>query len=176
METRRLQFQPHLVLDCQRILKLDTSNQMQALGLTDMDLLEGELSRLQRMVDEPQKNWKFWNLIDKESGRIAGNCLLHNIKKHHQRAELGYFTHEGFRGKGLMKEAVKCVLSHAFHDLHFHRMEAYTSTENHASIAILKSMGFQHEGLLKGHYFTGEKFLDSLAFGLLKEDWLEPRS
>ncbi len=59
---------------------------------------------------------------------------------------LGYYAFSGFERRGLMAEAVRLVIEHAFGSLGLHRLEANIQPDNGASIALARRCGFQREG------------------------------
>ena len=61
-------------------------------------------------------------------------------------AHVSYFGVAGQAEKGYMKEGLIQVVRHAFADLGLHRLEANIQPDNHASIALAQSAGFQYEG------------------------------
>lgn len=61
-------------------------------------------------------------------------------------AFVSYFGVAGQAEKGYMKEGLTQVVRHAFSDLDLHRLEANIQPDNHASIALAKSVGFEYEG------------------------------
>ena len=61
-------------------------------------------------------------------------------------AHVSYFGVAAQAEKGYMKEGLLQVIRHAFGELGLHRLEASIQPENHASIALAESTGFQYEG------------------------------
>lgn len=59
---------------------------------------------------------------------------------------LGYYVFSGFERQGLMREGLLFVVRRAFNILKLHRLEANIQPINEASIALVKSAGFQLEG------------------------------
>lgn len=84
---------------------------------------------------------------EKHGGSIIGVLNLSQIfRKGFQNAYLGYYAMAGQDGRGLMTEAVRHVVRHAFDDLELHRLEANVQPDNERSIALLKRAGFRKEG------------------------------
>jgi [ribosomal protein S5]-alanine N-acetyltransferase len=61
-------------------------------------------------------------------------------------AYLGYYGMTKFSRKGLMTEAVGSAVTYGFGELELHRLEANIQPSNHASIALVRRLGFQKEG------------------------------
>lgn len=73
---------------------------------------------------------------------IIGTICLWNFKKEDYRGEIGFLLHPAHWRKGIMKEAIICVIDYGFNVLKLHRIEALLSPENIASSAVLESTGF----------------------------------
>jgi [ribosomal protein S5]-alanine N-acetyltransferase len=94
--------------------------------------------------------------LQNDPSAIIGTICLWNIKKEHYRVEIGYLLHPNHWRKGIMKEAINCVVDYGFNILGLHSIEALLSPENIASSAVLESTGFIKEGHLKeSFYFNG---------------------
>ena len=61
-------------------------------------------------------------------------------------AYLGYYVFAGFERQGLMRSGLTQLVRHAFGPLKLHRIEANIQPGNDASIALVRSCGFQQEG------------------------------
>ncbi|MEO8353674.1 MAG: GNAT family protein [Chthoniobacteraceae bacterium] len=59
---------------------------------------------------------------------------------------LGYSVFAGCERQGFMREGLQAVARHAFRNLKLHRLEANIQPGNAASIALVRSCGFQKEG------------------------------
>lgn len=112
-----------------------------------------------------------WGIMLKENGRLIGTIGIHNWNKRAKKAEIGYELHPDYWGKGLAKEAVAAVLTHAFNELDLYRMGAVVYPANTVSSGMLKGMGFKEEGLLRAFLYQGGKSHDALMFSLLKPEW-----
>lgn len=112
-----------------------------------------------------------WGIVLKESGELIGTIGIHNWNKRAKKAEIGYELHPDYWGKGLAKEAVEALLSHAFTELGLFRIGAVVYPANKTSSGMLKSMGFKEEGLLRAFLYQGGESHDALMFSLLKTEW-----
>ncbi len=112
-----------------------------------------------------------WGIALKESSRLIGSCTLFRINRQNRNCEIGYILNRAYWGQGLMSEAIKCVLDHAFNELDFHRLEADTDPGNLASLALLEKLGFQREGYFRERWYVHAKWHDSVMLGLLREDY-----
>ena len=83
----------------------------------------------------------------RESHELVGVINITNVVLGMFRSGyLGYYVFSGFERKGLMREGLLLVVRRAFNTLGLHRLEANIQPTNGASIALVKSAGFQLEG------------------------------
>jgi ribosomal-protein-alanine N-acetyltransferase len=61
-------------------------------------------------------------------------------------AYLSYYATADMSGRGYMKEGLRLVIDHAFHQLALHRLEANIQPDNERSIRLVESLGFECEG------------------------------
>ncbi len=113
----------------------------------------------------------YWSLVLVSSGRMIGRISLFHIDGTQRRAELGFAMHGKFRRKGYMREALQALLETCFTDFKLQRMEADVDPENHASLTLLRGLGFREEGRPSGRWQKAGQRRDSLFLGLLKSEW-----
>jgi ribosomal-protein-alanine N-acetyltransferase len=84
----------------------------------------------------------------RETGAIAGNININSIIRGRlQSGSLGYAAFAPTVGQGYMSEGLGLVLRYAFEELQLHRLEAQIRPDNHASLKLIKRIGFHYEGL-----------------------------
>jgi [ribosomal protein S5]-alanine N-acetyltransferase len=108
-----------------------------------------------------------WGICLKDESKIAGNICIWNISKEHHRAELGYVLLPSFFKKGIMRQAIRRVITYAFNDLKLHSLEAQVNPLNISSIKVLEKNGFVREGYFKENFHVGGKFYDSAVYSLI---------
>lgn len=106
-----------------------------------------------------------------QSGSLVGTCTLFGISAQCRRAELGYMLSSAVWGRGLMHEALRGFLGHAFAELDLHRVEADTDPRNERSMRLLERLGFVREGYFRERWIVGDEVSDSAMYGLLRRDW-----
>ncbi len=99
---------------------------------------------------------------------IIGTICLWNFTKENYRAEIGYILHPGHWRKGIMTEAINCVVDFGFNNLKLHSIGALLSPGNIASTAVLERTGFVKEGHLKECFYFNGEFTDTLIYSRLK--------
>lgn len=145
---------------------------MSFFGFTDTAELEVERGKWQGGMTTYRTSFKGFILTEKTTGKAIGRTGFHNWYAMHNRAELGYLmSDEGSKGKGLMKEAVKAVMNYGFTQMGLQRIEAFVGPNNQPSQAIVRSLGFIHEGTLRQHFCYNGIAEDSDCFGMLKPEY-----
>ena len=88
-----------------------------------------------------------WAVIRRDTRELAGVVELRDIfYGDFKNAYLIYYAFASHLRQGLMRQAVEQVIAIAFKRLKLHRLEANVQPDNLASIALLKSCGFNKEG------------------------------
>ena len=85
----------------------------------------------------------------------------------HKRAEIGFICAKPYWGEGYAMEALQAVIDHAAQGLRLRRLSARTHFGNLRSARLLERLGFQPEGVLRGHVERGGERRDCEVFGLL---------
>ena len=107
-------------------------------------------------------------IFDAAGQRLLGALTLSNVRRGvAQTATLGYWIGVPYVRKGYMSAAVRLSLAFAFGHLALHRVEAACLPHNQASIALLGSCGFEHEGQARGYLKIAGEWRDHLLFGHL---------
>jgi ribosomal-protein-alanine N-acetyltransferase len=87
------------------------------------------------------------------------------------RAEVGFWLARDYRRRGITTAALSVFVSYAFEQLGVVRLTAHTLDFNIASARVLEKNRFRPEGLLRKHTRIRNELFDTVAYGLLKEDW-----
>jgi len=104
-------------------------------------------------------------------GEIIGVAGFHAIDWINRNTSLGYWLAEDAQGKGTMTAVVRALLDHAFYEWELHRVEIHCAPENRRSRAIPERFGFREEAQLRETELVGERYLDSVVYGLLESEW-----
>jgi [ribosomal protein S5]-alanine N-acetyltransferase len=112
-----------------------------------------------------------WAVTLRDDDRAIGKCVLMHHSLANRRAEIGYVLNRAYWGKGLMTEALRALISHAFGALELHRLEADTDPANAGSLRLLERLGFRREGLFRERWLVYGQWQDSVMLGLLRTDW-----
>ncbi len=110
---------------------------------------------------------------DTDTGAVCGVTTFSQIfLRGFRNAYLSYWAIEGFQRRGLMAEALRLTLRQGFDEIGLHRVEANIQPGNHASIALVRGLGFRHEGTSPRYLFIDGDWRDHERFAILAEDAL----
>jgi ribosomal-protein-alanine N-acetyltransferase len=86
-------------------------------------------------------------------------------------AYLGYYAFVPYAGRGLMKDGLAKVITHAFGEMKLHRLEANIQPANRPSKGLVKRLGFRREGLSPRYLKINGRWRDHERWAILSEDW-----
>ncbi|MEM8770693.1 MAG: GNAT family protein [Pseudomonadota bacterium] len=106
-----------------------------------------------------------------EDGPMIGGVTITNIRYGAARAgTLGYWIDQRMTRKGYGAKAVHETAAHAFSAMGLRRIEAACQTENQASAALLRKVGFQKEGRARDYLKINGVWRDHDIYSLLAAD------
>jgi len=112
-----------------------------------------------------------FGIYELRTNNLIGHIALYAVKRlPYSSAFVGYAMDEIYIGKGIVTEAVKMVVRFAFEQVGLHRVEAYVSTQNSASIRVLEKSGFQREGLLRKLLYINGQWVDHYMYACLEDE------
>ncbi|AFZ73375.1 GNAT family N-acetyltransferase [Natronobacterium gregoryi] len=86
-------------------------------------------------------------------------------------AEIAYWFAPEHHGQGYGSDATARLIQYAFEDRNLRRLEARVGSFNDASIGLLESLGFEHEGTLREAAWYRGEYHDMCWYGLLRDEW-----
>ena len=84
--------------------------------------------------------------------------------------ELGYWLRHDTCRKGFMTEAARATVDWALRTLQAHRIRVAAATDNHASLGVIRRLGFHFEGIAREAERCNGRWLDHAVFALLATD------
>lgn len=108
----------------------------------------------------------FWAMRTLGDRSFLGCCDLSEIDAWHHRAEVGFILGRDAWGQGYALEAMRTVIAFAA-GAGVRKLTARTHLGNRRSDTLLEKLGFQKEGLLRGHILKDGERRDCRLFGLL---------
>lgn len=103
--------------------------------------------------------------------RLIGEISLYNLNPKNRSAGVGYFTGVDYRRQGYTKEGLGLLITYLFQVVGLNKVMADTGAFNHASIALLRSLGFQQDGCLRQHQLLDGVLQDQRLFSVLAAEW-----
>jgi ribosomal-protein-alanine N-acetyltransferase len=82
--------------------------------------------------------------------------------------EIGIALFPDYRGRGIGVEAQRLVVEYLFSTTTAHRIQAGTEVDNVAEQKALEKVGFQREGVNRGHHFRAGEWRDAIMYALLR--------
>lgn len=128
-----------------------------------------------RYADSSASDWDTgratrFAIRERTTRRFVGIVGLESFSHMHESVELGYWLRLDAAGRGYMTEAASQVVTWAFTQLRAHRVRVAASTENHASLAVIRRLGFRFEGIAREAERCHGRWLDHAVFALLSTD------
>lgn len=124
---------------------------------------------LYQMRDRREYNF---GIFDRETSKLVGQISLYSIKRlPFSSGFVGYSIDHAFAGKGFGTEALEIVTKFAFETAGLHRVEAYVSPRNIASIRVLEKSNFEREGLHRKLLYINGVWEDHYMYAQLEDDY-----
>ena len=109
-------------------------------------------------------------IIDIKSEKHIGNISLQSINWIDRNAEIAFILGEkDFWSKGIMYEAGKMLLTHAFAVLNLHRLYCGTSSENISMQKLAIKLGMNKEGERIDAIFKNGKYYSIYEYGIINK-------
>ena len=168
LETERLRLMPLTARDASDIFPLMRDAEVMAFW----DMPESDdpdmIANIVAGEVEEMANGKaiYWALRPLFEDRFIGTCDLSEIDRRHKRAEVGFMLGRDAWGQGYALEAMQAIVAYAA-TLGLRRLLARTQLGNRRSDSLLEKLGFEEEGLLRGHVLRDGERRDCRLFGLL---------
>ncbi len=168
----------HETRDSQRILEAGVDPRARHwLALPDPYTLEVAESYVEsRREGHARGTALSWVVADPVTDALLANISLMDIKAGDD-AEIGYWTHPEARGRGVMTEACRLVVRHAFipvddGGLGLKRLRILASEGNAASRHVIQSSGFLETGRHRESTRLGDgTWVDSITYDLLASEY-----
>ncbi len=112
-------------------------------------------------------------VFDKVTGRYAGSTRFYDISLPFATVQLGYTWYgSAFQGTHVNRNCKYLLLQYAFEEWGMERVEFRADGRNARSIAAMKSIGCQVDGILRANMPTADGGRrDSIVLSILKDEW-----
>lgn len=168
IETERLRLRPFADADIPRIIEAcsDETTRHWLNGMPDPYVEATARGYINSSVWQAATGAKAtWAVADRETDVLLGNvAVMDMLGVSASTGEIGYWTHPDARNRGVMTEAVRAVVQHAFDPsgLDRSRLVVYAAVGNPASNAVATAAGFRHFGTQTAAEMLGDGSVDDL--------------
>lgn len=168
LETERLKLRALLVQDAEQIHELRRDPKIAELtGRVASTGIEDALIHIRKIENLVAHNESiYWAISFKDSPTLIGTICFWNLDPENETAEIGYELLPAFQKKGIMGEAIKCVIDYGFEKMMVKTISAFPSASNSSSIKLLVNLGFQSDPLF--HHNDHSNFEGMLTLTLKK--------
>jgi len=112
-------------------------------------------------------------IVDKKSKKIVGSTRFRSTDFGHKKSEIGFtFLAKSWQKSYVNTEAKLLLLSFAFEEMAFNRVELITDFLNHSSRNAILRLGAKQEGVLRNHVvMPNGRVRDSVVFSIIANEW-----
>jgi [ribosomal protein S5]-alanine N-acetyltransferase len=108
---------------------------------------------------------------DHHEDGVIGITGLSEFSRRDRRAIVGTWFGRRWWGTGANRESKALICHLGFEVLGLDRIGSYANVEHVRSQRALEGVGFRREGVLRGWHRHGDRLLDVLIVGMLRDDW-----
>jgi ribosomal-protein-alanine N-acetyltransferase len=172
-ESRRLSFRQLMAFDAQDLFEIRSDDEvMRFMDIKKFESINDAVKMINSVSDDyANQKGISWAIVEKGSSKLAGYFGFWRMIPEHCRAEIGYALKRNFWGKGIMAETLSAMMEYGFEKINLHSVEANVNPENINSIKLLEKTGFKKEAYFKENYLFNGKFLDSVIYSLLENEF-----
>ena len=124
------------------------------------------INKMNKGIEEGK--WLIWAIEDKGTQKVIGSISIWNFNPEEGSGELGYGITPEYQGRGLMKEALLCIVEYGFRSISLNAIEAYTEENNTKSLKLLESCGFSLVNKVQDKGYYSDKTYNMLVYRLVK--------
>jgi N-acetyltransferase len=116
-------------------------------------------------------------VVDKASGKLLGSTAYGNVSDRDKRLEIGWtWLSKEARGSGINRHCKLLLLSYAFDELQYERVELKTDALNLRSRQAMRKIGATEEGILRSHTLMHDgRRRDTIYYSILRPEWAHIR-
>jgi diamine N-acetyltransferase len=99
-------------------------------------------------------------VVEAATERAVGMIDLYDFDAMNRRAYVGLLIDNEFRNQGFGRLAIEVLEGYCYAKLGMHQLAAVVATDNAASIAMFKRVGYETAGCLRSWLRVGERYAD----------------
>ncbi len=186
-------FDKHILLENERALleplSMDKYEPLLPVAIAHQDLLQYSPSPLhtpelfkeyiETALKERRIKFRYaFSVFDKQVQKYVGSSSFANVSNVDKRLEIGWTWYgREFQQTGLNRSCKLLMLSYAFEELDFKRVEFRIDERNQPSRTAVEKIGGKLEGILRSHMHMPNGFRRSTCYySILAEEWPEIKS
>ena len=100
-------------------------------------------------------------------GTAVGTVDFLNFDPLNNRAELGLFISDEFRGKGLGRESLELITVYARDHIGLKQLYVYIATDNSVCLHLFEQFGYRHVGVIQSWVKRGRNYQDVALLQLI---------
>ncbi len=124
---------------------------------------------VERAMDDSGEDRKFAIMVEGHEGPVGFTALYGLFRQ--TAPELGALIGDDVRGKGVGRRAEALTIAKAFDDFGAHRVYGRIPAYNEAAKRVVASLGWTHEGTMRGHLNRDGELADCEVWGVLPEEF-----
>ena len=110
-------------------------------------------------------------ITQKHTREFIGCCGMFDINEENSNCCLFIQIDKHYRNQGIATEAIHAITKYGMEDLKFHRMYAYITPGNDASLRVLSKCGYIREGILRDMEFYKDRYWDGIVMAIIEQDY-----
>jgi [ribosomal protein S5]-alanine N-acetyltransferase len=113
-----------------------------------------------------------WGVELKEENRLVGYIGFYFWQKVYYKTELGYTVARPYWRRGIATEAIRALMQFGFEGLCLHRINVDTRMDNTASVHLMQTLGFRHEGVRRECILSEDGTYQNWGiYGMLEDEY-----
>ena len=113
-----------------------------------------------------------WVIVFKPEKKVLGAIHLIKYNQGHKLTEVGYVLSHKYWNRGIMTEALQCVITLCFEKLKFNRVQGMCKEENIGSARVMEKSGMKFEGILRDYQYEKDRFWNLKVYSILAKEYL----
>jgi len=133
--------------------------------------LEDARGWVERAMDDSGEDRKYAIVVEGHDEPVGFTALYGLFRQ--TAPELGALIGDDVRGKGVGRRAEALTIARAFDDFGAHRVYGRIPADNEAAKRVVTSLGWRHEGTMRGHLVRDGETRDCEVWGVLPDEFRE---
>jgi len=174
LESERLILRPLQLKDAAAIIRLRALpevSRFQGWCPGSEDDIKSLIASMQETGFLAPGQWFQVSIFLKETGQLIGDCGVHADAGQPKQVELGITLDPAFQKRGYARECLRVLLDHLFEKCGILRAHVSIDPENHASMRLFESVGFNKEAHRKQSLWFKDAWVDEVILALEKTAW-----